>query len=48
MESRTRGPSESCIGKNKGKKLPSYLNFHSFGKKKKVLWERATYVNAIA
>lgn len=47
MESRTGGPSESCIGKNKGKKLPSYLNFHSFGKKK-VLWERATYVNAIA
>lgn len=35
MESRTRGPSESCIGKNKGKKLPSYLNFHSFRKKKK-------------
>lgn len=40
MESRTRGPSESCIGKNKGKKLPSYLNFHSFGKKKKSIMRK--------
>lgn len=44
MESRTRGPSESCIGKNKGKKLPSYLNFHSFRKKKKKYYEKGLHM----